>query len=41
MIQQLDVEGFPMFPTVAIEGKNLVRMFQRVLRDALVFKVGI
>lgn len=41
MTELLDVEGFPMFPTVATEGKNLVRMFQRVLRDALVFKVGI
>jgi signal recognition particle receptor subunit beta len=41
MIDLLDVEGYPFFPTVATEGKNLLRMFQRVLRDALVFKVGI
>jgi signal recognition particle receptor subunit beta len=41
MVQMLDLEGHPVFPTVAIEGKNLLRMFQRVLRDALIFKVGI
>lgn len=40
MIQMLDLEGFPVFETIATEGKNLVRMFQRVLRDALVFKIG-
>ncbi len=41
MIRMLDVEGFPLFSTIATEGKNLLRMFQRVLRDALIFKVGI
>ncbi|MHA2361968.1 MAG: GTP-binding protein [Candidatus Thorarchaeota archaeon] len=41
MVQMLDLEGFPVFATVATEGKNLLRMFQRVLRDALIFKVGI
>ncbi len=41
MIQMLDLEGYPVFTTVATEGKNLLRMFQRVLRDALIFKVGI
>jgi hypothetical protein len=41
MADLLDVEGFPIFPTIATEGKNLLRMFQRVLRDALIFKVGI
>ncbi|MGD9396814.1 MAG: GTPase domain-containing protein [Candidatus Thorarchaeota archaeon] len=41
MIQMLDLEGHPVFDTIATEGKNLLRMFQRVLRDALVFKVGI
>ncbi|MBS3795806.1 MAG: hypothetical protein KGY80_12950 [Candidatus Thorarchaeota archaeon] len=40
MIQMLDLEGFPVFETIATEGKNLVRMFQRVLRDSLVFKIG-
>ncbi|NIR16449.1 MAG: hypothetical protein GWN86_22025 [Desulfobacterales bacterium] len=41
MIQMLDLEGHPVFDTIATEGKNLLRMFQRVLRDALIFKVGI
>ncbi len=41
MADLLDVEGYPIFPTIATEGKNLLRMFQRVLRDALIFKVGI
>ncbi|MHA2423714.1 MAG: GTP-binding protein [Candidatus Thorarchaeota archaeon] len=41
MVEMLDVEGHPIFETVATEGVNLLRMFQRVLRDALVFKVGI
>jgi len=41
MVQMMDVEGHPIFPTIATEGKNLLRMFQRVLRDALIFKVGI
>ncbi len=41
MIDMLDVEGHPVFPTIATDGMNLLRMFQRVLRDALVFKVGI
>ncbi len=41
MIQMLDLEGYPMFATIATEGTDLLRMFQRVLRDALIFKVGI
>lgn len=41
MVKMLDVEGYPLFATIATEGKDLLRMFQRVLRDALVFKVGI
>jgi signal recognition particle receptor subunit beta len=41
MVQMLDLEGYPVFDTIATEGKNLLRMFQRVLRDALIFKVGI
>ena len=41
MVQMLDLDGYPVFDTIAIEGKNLLRMFQRVLRDALIFKVGI
>ncbi len=41
MVRMLDVEGFPVFSTIATEGKSLLRMFQRVLRDALIFKVGI
>ncbi|NWF96829.1 MAG: GTPase domain-containing protein [Candidatus Thorarchaeota archaeon] len=41
MIEALDAEGLPYFPTIATDGMNLLRMFQRVLRDALIFKVGI
>ncbi len=41
MVRMLDVESYPIFTTIATEGKNLLRMFQRVLRDALIFKVGI
>jgi hypothetical protein len=41
MVQMLDLEGYPVFATIATEGKNLTRMFQRVLKDALIFKVGI
>jgi signal recognition particle receptor subunit beta len=41
MVQMLDVQGHPVFPTIATEGKNLLRMFQRVLRDSLIFKVGV
>ncbi|MHA1638534.1 MAG: GTP-binding protein [Candidatus Thorarchaeota archaeon] len=41
MIRMLDVEGIPIFETVATEGKDLLRMFQRVLRDALIYKVGL
>ncbi|UCE09793.1 MAG: GTPase domain-containing protein [Candidatus Thorarchaeota archaeon] len=41
MLQMLGLEGYPVFDTIATEGKNLLRMFQRVLRDALIFKVGI
>lgn len=41
MVQMLDLDGYPVFDTIATDGKNLLRMFQRVLRDALVFKVGI
>ncbi|MFW9847319.1 MAG: ADP-ribosylation factor-like protein [Candidatus Thorarchaeota archaeon] len=41
MIQMLDLDGYPVFATVATEGKNLLRMFQRILRDSLIFKVGI
>ncbi len=41
MVDLLDVEGLPVFPTVATEGKNLLRMFQRVLRDTLIFRVGV
>ena len=41
MVQMLDLEGYPVFDTIATEGTNLLRMFQRVLRDALIFKVGI
>ena len=41
MVQMLDVQGQPIFPTIATEGKNLLRMFQRVLRDSLIFKVGV
>lgn len=41
MMSLLGLEAHPVFPTVATEGKNLVRMFQRILRDALIFKVGL
>ena len=41
MIDMLDLRTHPVFTTVATEGKNLLRMFQRILRDALIFKVGI
>lgn len=41
MIDMLGLVGHPVFETIAISGQNLLRMFQRVLRDALVFKVGI
>ncbi len=41
MINTLGVEGMPVFLTVATEGKNLIRMFQRVLRDTLIFRVGL
>lgn len=41
MVQMLDLEGYPVFETIAIEGQSLLRMFQRVLRDSLIFKVGI
>lgn len=41
MIKMMDVEGIPIFETVATKGKDLLRMFQRVLRDALIYKVGL
>ncbi len=41
MIDVLGLEGYPVFETVATNGKSLIRMFQRILRDALIFKVGI
>ncbi len=41
MIGMLGLEGYPVFGTVATAGTNLLRMFQRILRDALIFKVGI
>jgi len=41
MIQMLDLQSYPVFETVATQGKDLLRMFQRVLRDALIYKVGL
>ncbi|TFG14005.1 hypothetical protein EU537_04710 [Candidatus Thorarchaeota archaeon] len=41
MVDLLDVDGYPVFPTIATEGKNLLRMFQRILRDSLIFRVGL
>ncbi len=41
MVDMLDVEGYPVFSTIATEGKNLLRMFQRILRDSLIFRVGL
>jgi signal recognition particle receptor subunit beta len=41
MVTMMGLEGYPVFGTVATTGTNLLRMFQRILRDTLVFKVGI
>jgi signal recognition particle receptor subunit beta len=41
MVQMLDLHGYPAFITIATEGKNLLRMMQRMLRDAIVFKIGV
>ncbi|MGY5852269.1 MAG: GTPase domain-containing protein [Candidatus Thorarchaeota archaeon] len=41
MVDMLDLEGYPVFDTTATEGKNLLRMFQRILKEALIYKVGI
>ncbi|MGY5852493.1 MAG: ADP-ribosylation factor-like protein, partial [Candidatus Thorarchaeota archaeon] len=41
MVDMLDLEGYPVFATTATEGKNLLRMFQRILKEALIYKVGI
>ncbi len=41
MVEMLDLQGYPVYDTIATAGKNLTRMFQRVLKDALIFKVGI
>jgi signal recognition particle receptor subunit beta len=41
MVNMLGLEGYPVYATVATEGRNLLRMFQRLLRDSLIFKVGI
>ncbi len=41
MVNMLDLEGYPVFPTTATEGKNLLRMFQKILKEALIFKIGI
>lgn len=41
MMQMLDLHGYPAFTTIATEGKNLLRMMQRMLRDSIVFKIGI
>lgn len=40
MLEMLDLQEYPVFETIAKDGKNLLRMFQRILRDALIFKVG-
>ena len=41
MVSMLGLDVYPVFGTVATVGTNLLRMFQRILRDALIFKVGI
>ncbi len=41
MIDMLDLQGHPVFETIATQGTNLLRMFQRILRDSLIFKVGL
>ncbi len=41
ILRALDLEEYPVFETIATQGKNLVRMFQRILRDALIYKVGL
>jgi small GTP-binding protein len=41
MVSMLDLEGYPVFDTIATEGKNLLRMFQKILKEALIFKIGI
>ena len=41
MMNMLDLEGYPVFLTIATEGKNLLRMFQKILRESLIFKIGI
>ncbi len=40
MVSTLEVQAYPVFETIATQGKNLLRMFQRILRDALIFKIG-
>nr|KXH71553.1 MAG: hypothetical protein AM324_08410 [Candidatus Thorarchaeota archaeon SMTZ1-83] len=41
MLQMLDLHGYPTFTTIATEGKNLLRMMQRMLRDAIVIETSL
>jgi signal recognition particle receptor subunit beta len=41
MVNMLDLEGYPVFPTIATEGKNLLRMFQKILKESLIYRIGI
>ena len=41
MVDMLDLEGYPVFETIATTGSGLLQMFKRVMRDALIFKIGL
>jgi hypothetical protein len=35
------LEGYPVFETISTTGSGLLPMFKRVMRDALIFKIGL
>jgi signal recognition particle receptor subunit beta len=41
MVDMLDLEGYPVFETIATDGTGLLEMLRRVMRDALIFKIGL
>lgn len=41
MVDMLDLEGYPVFETIATTGNGLLEMFKRTMRDALIFKIGL
>jgi signal recognition particle receptor subunit beta len=41
MIDMLDLEGYPVFETISTTGLGLLPMFKRIMRDALIFKIGL